>query len=127
MSGGLGLGILVFGATLLVVTQADRPIAGLTPDEFATLGAFCAAALVVTSWIVKAFRVHWADGVRAVLVWGAALTGLVAAYAHQDELNTVLDRMIGEVSPGRTVVSPSGEVVVARRADGSFTLSGRVN
>ena len=39
----------------------------------------------------------------------------------------VLDRVIGEIDPGRTVTTDAGEVVVARRADGSFTLAGHVN
>jgi aspartyl protease family protein len=38
-----------------------------------------------------------------------------------------LDQVIGEVDPGRTVTNPSGEVVVARRADGSFTVAGHIN
>jgi aspartyl protease family protein len=39
----------------------------------------------------------------------------------------VLDRVIGEVSPGRTVTTDGGDVVVPRRADGSFTIAGKVN
>jgi aspartyl protease family protein len=126
MSGGLGLGIVLFGATLLVLF-GDRPIAGLPPDEFAVIGSLGATALVLTSWIVNEFRHRWADGLRSLVVSGIVFAALVTAFARRDELAGVLDRIIGEISPGRVVVSPNGEVVVARRADGSFTLTGRVN
>jgi aspartyl protease family protein len=127
MSGASGLGALLLGATILVGLFADRPIAGLAPNEFVATGGLCAVALVMTSWTVADFRHRWTDGVRALMVWGLVFTGLVAGYANRDDLALVLDRAIGEVDPGRTVTGPSGEVVVARRADGSFTLAGHVN
>jgi aspartyl protease family protein len=127
MSGALGLGTILFAVTVLVATFGERPIAGLAPEEFAVLSGLGALALVMAGWIVNEFRTHWGQGVRAILVWGAVFSGIVATYAQRDELNAVLDRMIGEVAPGRPVVTAAGEVVVARRADGSFTLTGRIN
>jgi aspartyl protease family protein len=127
MSGALGLGAILFGMAILVARFAERPIGGLPPEEFAALAAFGGIALVMTSWILNEFRYRWTEGLRALLVWGATFAILVAAYVHKGELETVLDRIIGEVSPGRTVVTQNGEVVVARRASGGFTLRGRIN
>jgi aspartyl protease family protein len=127
MSGALGLGSLLLGAALLIGLYGERPIAGLAPREFAILSGFLAVALVMAGWIVNDFRHHWATGLKALVLWTAAFLGLVASYVHRDEFVAVLDRVIGEVDPGRTVVTADGEVVVARRADGSFTLAGRLN
>jgi aspartyl protease family protein len=127
MAGAFGFAALLFAAALMMALNAERPVAGLSPHEIGILGGFLAVALVMAGWIVEDFRRHWASGLRALIVWSAAFAGLVATYAHRDQFVLALDRMIGEVSPGRTVVTPSGEVVVARRADGSFTLAGKVN
>jgi aspartyl protease family protein len=127
MSGAFGLGLLLFGATALVMLFADKPIAGLPPSEFAIVAGLSAAALLVTSRIVAEFRLGWAGGARALLGWSVVLAGIVTAYVRRDDLQGVVDRMIGEVSPGRTVANAAGDVVVARRADGSFTVAGRIN
>jgi aspartyl protease family protein len=127
MLGALGLGLILFGAALIVTLFGERPLAGMAPDEAGTLLAVAAMALVMTNWIFGEFKHRWTDGIRALIVWGIAFAGLAAAYTQRAELNSVLDRMIGEVSPGRTVVTDTGEVVAARRADGSFTLAGHIN
>jgi aspartyl protease family protein len=127
MSGALGLGFLLIGAALLVHAFGTQPIAGLNPDEFVLLAGFAGIVLVMTSWIVNAFRRHWTDGVWAFAIWGLVATGFVGVYVRRDAVVNAFDRLIGEVSQGRAVVNESGEVVVARRANGSFTVAGRVN
>ena len=127
MAGAFGPGFLLLGAAILIGLYGERPVAGLAPEDFAILSGFLAVALLMAGWIVDDFRHHWATGVRALILCGAAFAGLVASYVHRDEFVAVLDRAIGEVAPGRTAVTPEGEVVVARRADGSFTLAGRIN
>jgi aspartyl protease family protein len=127
MSGALGLGAILFAATLLAGLLADGPIAGLQPNEILAVGTLCATALVMAGWTINDFRQRWSDGVRALLVWSIVFAALISGYARRDELSLVLDRVIGEIDPGRTVTTDAGEVVVARRADGSFTLAGHVN
>lgn len=125
--GASGLGALLLAAAVLVALYGSEPVLGLPPEEFGALGALLGLGLVLAGWIVADFRHRWAVGFRALAVWGVVYGGLVAAYAQRDQLLHVLDRAIGEVAPGRTAVTPLGEVVVARRANGSFTLAGRVN
>lgn len=127
MSGALGLGLVALAAAGLVHLFGTRPIAGLGPDEFALLAAFCGAVLVATSFALDGFRRHWTAGVWALVVWGLVATGAVGVYVRRGDIAVAFDRLIGEVSAGRTVVTEGGEVVVARLADGSFTLRGRVN
>jgi aspartyl protease family protein len=77
--------------------------------------------------IVEGFSRHWTYGVQAVAVSGGILIALLATYASRGELQTVIDRAIGDIAVGRTVVMPEGEVVAARRTDGSFLVKGEVN
>lgn len=127
MSGALGLGVLLIGAALLVYGFGTRDIAGLRPDEFALLAGFSGIVLVMTSWIVNAFRRGWTDGIWTLVVWSLISAGLVGVYIRRGDVVVAFDRLIGEVSQGRAVVTEGGEVVVARRANGSFTIAGRVN
>jgi aspartyl protease family protein len=127
MSGALGLGAILFGATLMVGLFARAPIAGLPLNEVIAIGTLGATALVMAGWTINDFRQRWSDGVRALLIWSIVFAALVSGYVRRDELALVLDRAIGEIDPGRTVTTDAGEVVVARRADGSFTLAGHIN
>jgi aspartyl protease family protein len=127
MSGALGLAAILFAATLTTGLLADRPIAGLQPNEIMAVGALCTMALVMAGWTINDFRHRWIDGIRALLVWSIVFAVLVSGYARRDDFSLVLDRVIGEIDPGRTVTTEAGEVVVARRADGSFTLAGQIN
>jgi aspartyl protease family protein len=65
--------------------------------------------------------------VQSSAVSGGVLIALLVTYASRAELQTVLDRAIGDIAVGRTVVTPEGEVVAARRMDGSFLVRAEVN
>jgi aspartyl protease family protein len=118
---------IVLAAAVLIAAVVDEPVAGLPPWEAAVVTGLFGIALAMAGWIVNEFRHSVAEGLRATFLWSLVYAVLVAAYYRQDVIATAFDRLIGEVATGRTVVSPAGEVVAARRADGSFTLNGRVN
>src|SRR5215218_6352058 len=121
------LSAIFLAGAILIAAYMDEPIGGLPPWEAAVLTGLFGIALAMAGWIVNEFRHSAAAGLRAAFVWSLAYAVLVSAYYRQDVIATAFDRMIGEVATGRTVATESGEVVVARRADGSFTLNGRVN
>ncbi|HEX2555592.1 MAG TPA: TIGR02281 family clan AA aspartic protease [Microvirga sp.] len=127
MSGAFGLGLGALAAAGLVHLFGSRPVAGLEPDEFTLLAAFCGGVLLATHFALDGFRRHWTAGIWGLVVWGLIAAGAVGVYMRRGDIAVAFDRLIGEVSAGRTVVTEGGEVVVARRADGSFTLNGRVN
>ncbi|RDI58768.1 retropepsin-like aspartic protease family protein [Microvirga subterranea] len=125
---GLGaVSSLLLGAAILVALVREDPIADLSPLEAAMLLGFGGICLVMAGSIIDGFRRHWTYGVQSVALSGGILVALLVAYGSRSELQTVLDRAIGDISLGRTVVTPEGEVVAARRSDGSFVVTGKVN
>jgi aspartyl protease family protein len=55
------------------------------------------------------------------------LIGAIVLYNSRSEFQAVIDRTIGDIASGRIAVTPEGEVVAARRSDGTFLVTGRVN
>ncbi|MET0745260.1 MAG: TIGR02281 family clan AA aspartic protease [Microvirga sp.] len=118
-------GLLVAGAALLLLF--DRSLFGLRPDEAAVLLGIGAVTLFLAGRVVDGFRRGAGPGINAIIV-GALVCGVLGwGFASRGEVENVLDRMIGDVSPGRIVTGPEGEVIVARRLDGSFSLNTTVN
>lgn len=122
-----GFALILAAMAVLVATQGERDIAGLSPDEFAGLASAGALALVVGSGVVQQFRGRALDGVRALAVWGAIILALVGLHAYREEAQDVGYRVLGALVPGRAVVGPGGEVTVARGRDGGFAVRAAVN
>jgi len=69
---------------------------------------------------------------RYLLIWGAVIFALVAAYSYRAELSVVANRVAGDLAPpGHTisVATQEGEkaVRVRRRLDGHFAVRGAIN
>lgn len=127
MPGIRGAGFLLLIASLVVGLFADDRIGRFSALEASGLLALGGLALLMAASIVEGFVRHWTYGVQAIAVSGGILVALIVTYASRDELQTVLDRAIGDIAVGRTVVTPEGDVVAARRTDGSFMVRGEVN
>lgn len=127
MPGIRGAGGLLLLAALLVALFAEEPLGDLSALEWAVLLGLGGASLLMAASIVDGFGRHWTYGVQAIAVSGGLFVALLVVYASRDELLTAFDRVIGDISLGRTVITPAGEVVAARRSDGSFVITGRVN
>jgi aspartyl protease family protein len=127
MPGIRGAGLLLLIGALLAGLLAEDAVGEFSALEAAGLLALSGLSLLMAASIVEGFARHWTYGVQAIAVSGGVLVALLVTYASRDELQTVLDRAIGDISVGRTVVTPEGEVVAARRMDGSFMVRGEVN
>jgi aspartyl protease family protein len=127
MPGAVALAVVLLAMAILVANQDEAPILGLAPGEFASVAALSAMALLVASFVVTEFRGRWANGLRALMMWGVLLVALVGCYSYRFELQQAARRIAGELMPGETTVGPSGEVVVTRRMDGSFVVNGKAN
>lgn len=127
MSGARGVGGILLSAALLIFAWAEGTVAGLSPAETAALVALFGVSLIMAGAIVEGFLRHWTYGVEATAISGGLVMALLVTYAARDELAMVIDRAIGDISFGRTVVTPEGEVVAARKTDGSFMIKAEVN
>lgn len=126
MPGIRGAGSLLLIAALATALYAERPIAEFSPLEVAAMMGLGGICLYMASFIVEGFTRHWTYGVQAVAASGGLLMAILVVYTSQEELGTALDRVIGDISSGRVVSTPQGEVI-ARRTDGSFIIRGEVN
>lgn len=127
MPGIRGAGGLLLIAALIVAMFADQDIGEFTPLGAAGLLGFGGVSLLLAAGIIEGFARHWTYGVQSIAVSTGVLIALMVMYAARGEFQTVLDRAIGDIAVGRTVVTPNGEVVAARKTDGSFLLQGTVN
>ncbi len=127
MPGIRGAGLLLLIGALLVGLFAEDAIGEFSALEAAGLLGVGGLSLLMAASIVEGFARHWTYGVQSIAVSGGVLIALLVTYASRDELQAVLDRAIGDIAVGRTVVTPEGEVVAARRMDGSFLVRGEVN
>jgi len=121
------LGSALLAAAFLVGTMGEAPLAELSPGQTALLLAFAGCSLLMAAAIVDGFSRHWTHGIEAVAISGGLIVAALVTYAARDDLQMVLDRAIGDIADGRAVVTDKGEVVAARRTDGSFILNGKVN
>ncbi|MBB4039365.1 aspartyl protease family protein [Microvirga flocculans] len=127
MPGIRGAGLILLIAALLVGLFAEDAGGGFSTLEIAGLVGLGGIGLIMAAAIVEGFVRHWTHGVQALAVSGGVLVALLVVYASRSEFQAVLDRAIGDIAGGRTVVTPDGGVVAARRTDGSFVLQGTVN
>jgi aspartyl protease family protein len=126
MPGAIGFGLLLVGAAILVFTYGESDIAGMSPDQFARVTALAALLLLLSGSVFGQFRGRLGDAFRAIVIWTAILFALIGVYTYRFEVETVVNRLIGEISPGRTTIGEGGEVNVTRGRDGSFIVAGRV-
>jgi len=127
MPGIRGAGVILIAASFLIGSLGEQDIAGLTPRDAALVVGFFGFTLILAATVVDGFGQHWTHGIQAVAISSGLIIGALVLYHSRSEFQTVIDRTIGDVAAGRTVVTPEGEVVAARRSDGTFLVSGRVN
>lgn len=127
MSGAVGLAIILLGMAGLVFFHGQGEIGGLPADQFASLLALSAIALMISSSVIQEFRGQWIRGVQAVVFWAALTLGIVGLYSYREDLHEVASRVISDMAPGQPVVGSGGEVSIARRMDGTFVVAGQAN
>jgi aspartyl protease family protein len=112
---------------LLVFLNGQGELGGLPADQFASLLALGALALLAANWVIEDFRGHWTKGVQALVFWAALLLGAAGLYSYRGELQEVASRIVSDMGPAEPAIGSGGEVSVARRLDGTFVIAGRAN
>ena len=122
----LFLPLFIVGGALaaLLLTPAGAPIFGLDHQAFAAAAAL--AALLI--WFLS--RTRAADLARiigSVGIWAMLLVALVGAYAYRFEAADFFGRVASELMPSEPQVGQGGEVIITRRLNGEFAITGKVN
>ncbi|MBV8108098.1 MAG: TIGR02281 family clan AA aspartic protease [Hyphomicrobiales bacterium] len=108
----------------LLLTPAGAPIFGL--DHQAFTAAACLAAVLI--WFLSRTRASdLARVIGSVGVWAMLLVALVGAYAYRFEAADFFGRVASELMPSEPQVGQGGEVIVTRRLNGEFAITGKVN
>ncbi|CAH1670009.1 MULTISPECIES: TIGR02281 family clan AA aspartic protease [unclassified Chelatococcus] len=121
------LAIIGVALVLLVLFSGEETIAGMAPDQLARFATLSAFGIVILGSMVAMFRSNWSRAAQALAFWMVALVGLVGLYSYRDDVTLFGHRILGELTPGRVVPGPSGEVSVVRSGSGSFDLEAEVN
>ncbi len=123
--------VIVFGllaAGLIVLFMGSgEPILGLYPDQFAQATISAAVAVALAGSLATRFRGRFGEALRALAVWCLIFVAFAAVYAYRFELQSVADRIVGELLPGRVTVGKPGEASVARRSDGHYVIDAQAN
>jgi aspartyl protease family protein len=126
------LAFLVILGLLLLVRGDVALLEGMSTLEIVVFAGGVLLILAYALLLVGGERSRPLQALRYLLIWGAVMFGLVAAYSYREELGAVLHRVAGELAPpGETigVATEPGEqaVRVRRRSDGHFAVRGAVN
>lgn len=126
MAAWIALALLVVAGLVLVIAPGEATAMGLNTTELAVAVAGVAAAIFVGVPLAGQYRGRLATAARDLLVWGAIILALVAAYGFRDQFELVASRVMDELQPAGTdlgvATEAAGEQAVRlrKRSDGHF-------
>lgn len=118
----LAFGLIAAAALALALAPVDATILGLEQHQFVRLMYGATIVGVLTGALLWRFQGRLGEAIAAFAFWAALALGLVAGYSYRFELAAFANRVVGELTPGATIVGKGGEVIVIRRLDGNFVL-----
>jgi aspartyl protease family protein len=120
------LAVLAVVLFFLLARQDEATMAELKSLEPSSLSTKIIAIALLGVAAVMLFRTRFAHALQSVLIWVVIALLLVVGYTYRFELREVADRVLAELFPGR-VAARGRTVEVARRNDGSFSVTLQVN
>ncbi len=64
---------------------------------------------------------------KGMALWISLFVGVLAAYSFRGEIETIAQRIMGDIKPGRAFVRSPGEMVITQTNDGGFFVDAEVN
>ncbi|MCA1405235.1 TIGR02281 family clan AA aspartic protease [Ensifer sp. IC3342] len=124
------LAILAVGLALLIFNHESGQTFGINNDDFGRLVALGAIAALLSAGILRS-RGRLGEGLRLIFIWILIALALISVYVYRFELQSVGDRLLAELMPGRAMVITDSEgqqeVVLQRRLDGQFAADAVIN
>ncbi|THK38606.1 TIGR02281 family clan AA aspartic protease [Ensifer sp. MPMI2T] len=124
------LAILAVGLALLIFNHESGQTFGINNDDFGRLVALGALAALLSAGILRS-RGRLGEGLRLIFIWILIALALISVYVYRFELQSVGDRLLAGLMPGRAMVITDSEgqqeVVLQRRLDGQFAADATIN
>ncbi len=115
-------------AVLLVVTFGDKEIAGDFKFGHALESLlYGAIAVSMASYLLLQYRGKLSTAVLSAVAWIAIFGVVVVGYTYRRDLESVTNRVMDEIVPGRKVDSSPGQAVIVRSGNGHFFMDGVTN
>lgn len=124
------LAILAAGLALLIFNHESGQTFGINNDDFGRLVALGAIAALLSAGILRS-RGRLGEGLRQIFIWFLIALALISVYVYRFELQSIGDRLLAGLMPGRAMVITDSEgqqeVVLQRRLDGQFAADATIN
>ncbi len=117
------LGIAVLA---LALRHEQGTVLGFGLDTFASLIAGVVLIFMVMGAVVSVLYHRLGDAIRAGVFWICIAGLLMLGYTFRGEIETVGERVLGELVPGRPM-SAGHAVEIARARDGDFSVRAEIN
>lgn len=118
----LGLAVLL---VVLIVRNDAGTVLGMEIGAFGQLGVLFALLAFISIGVFRGMRTS--EFFRNALVWAGIALALVTIYAYRFELQTVANRVTGELVPGVALTSSDGNsITVNRGRNGHFTVRAEI-
>lgn len=131
--GGSGVRLLVMLAAAAGIAGLAYLLAGQFPGaihsdfDLARLLQLIAVLALVSGGILFSRRFKARETLRNIAIWAGIGLVLMVAYAFQDELQTIAQRVRTELMPGDPVLAGENEIVLTAGEDGHFYAFAEVN
>jgi aspartyl protease family protein len=121
------IAIVIAIAVLAYLLAGQFPGALDSDWEWARLLQLIGVLALVSGGVFFAQRVRARETLRNIAIWAGIALLLMTAYAFQDELQTVGQRVRSELLPGEPVLAGENEIVLTAGQDGHFYANAEVN
>lgn len=118
--------IALLGGSLWLLSRAF-PGSLQSVEDWGAVIFWSTLILILARTLLVPGRIAWAEKARHAAAWIGVVLALVLAFAYQDELRGVLQRVRAEFSSSYPVASGAHELVVAQGEGGGFFITGQVN
>lgn len=124
------IAILGFGLAVLVVNHDTGRSFGMANDEFGSLVSLLPFAAMLAVGLIASRR-SLGQSARQLAIWLLIILALVTGYLYRFELQSVGDRLLAGLVPGRAVVvttsEGTAEVVLHKALGGHFETTADIN
>jgi aspartyl protease family protein len=126
----IGIAILAVGLIVLVASDSDGDVLGMSTNSFGNLVYLSALGAVLGAGILFSGQ-RFGQTVRTLAIWLLVILALMTAYEYRYELQDVASRVSGGLIPGSPLSATDGDgraiVTLRKDASGHFYADVAIN